>query len=32
MTSTEDFMVFLMVRALESLLGTEMKLYGAVMV
>jgi hypothetical protein len=32
MTSLEDFIVFLMVRALEFLLGTEMKLYGTVMV
>ena len=32
MTTVEDFMVFLMVRALEFLLNTKMDLYGAVMV
>jgi len=32
MTSLEDFMVFLMVRALEFLLNTKMSLYGTVMV
>lgn len=32
MTSIEDFMVFLMVRALEFLLNTKMNLYGTIMV
>jgi hypothetical protein len=32
MTSIEDFMVYLMVRALEFLLNTKMSLYGTVMV
>jgi len=32
MTSVEDFMVYLMVRALEFLLNTKMSLYGAMMV
>lgn len=32
MTSVEDFVVFLVVRALEFLLGTEMSLYGTVVV
>lgn len=32
MTTVEDFMVFLMVRALEFLLNTKMNLYGTVMV
>ena len=32
MTSIEDFMVFLMVRALEFLLNTKMSLYGTIMV
>jgi len=32
MTSVEDFMVFLMVRALEYLLNTKMALYGTVMI
>ena len=31
MTAVEDFMVFLMVRALEFLLNTKMSLYGTVM-
>ena len=32
MTSLEDFMVFLMIRALEFLLNTKMSLYGTVIV
>ena len=32
MTSVEDFIVFLMVRALEFLFNTKMSLYGTVMV
>lgn len=32
MTSVEDFVVFLVVRALEFLFGTEMSLYGTVIV
>jgi len=32
MTTVEDFMVYLMVRALEFLLNIKMSLYGAVMV
>jgi hypothetical protein len=32
MTTVEDFMVFLMVRALEFLLNTKMSLYGTIMV
>jgi hypothetical protein len=32
MTTVEDFIVFLMVRALEFLLNTKMSLYGTVMV
>jgi hypothetical protein len=32
MTTVEDFMVFLMVRALEFLLNTKMNLYGTIMV
>jgi len=32
MTTVEDFMVYLMVRALEFLLNTKMSLYGMVMV
>ena len=32
MTSIEDFMVYLMVRAVEWVLGTKMALYGTVMV
>jgi len=32
MTTVEDFMVFLMVRALEFLLNTKMSLYGTMMV
>ena len=31
MTSLNDFVVFLMVRALEFLLNTKMSLYGTVM-
>jgi hypothetical protein len=32
MTTAEDFVLFLMVRALEFLLNTKMSLYGTVMV
>jgi len=32
MTTVEDFMVYLMVRALEILFNTKMSLYGTVMV
>jgi len=32
MTTVEDFMVFLIVRAFEFLLNTKMSLYGTVMV
>jgi hypothetical protein len=32
MTTVEDFMVYLMVKALEFLLNTKMSLYGTVMV
>jgi len=32
MTTVEDFMVFLMVRALEFLLNTKMSLYGTIVV
>jgi hypothetical protein len=32
MTTVEDFMVYLIVRALEFLLNTKMSLYGTIMV
>ena len=32
MTTVEDFMVYLMVKALEFLLNTKMSLYGTVIV
>ena len=32
MTTAEDFVVFLMVKALEWVLGVEMTMYGSVMV